>query len=405
MAAIVLVGTAAWLASVAAWLLRRRRVTTRGGASATGRLLLLAAITCTVIPSSSLALALTTDDEALLTNGANWARNSGFGWLVDTLEHWRYREPPSVEPADELPLVTVGTTAPTAATTSTTAAVSATTTLPPPPFAPAPLQPVLDDPLEGEGVWTPIPVPGEADLMWVTAMRPIAARGSVTATYVYIRPDRLRAQLYAGAELPGGDDWEYGRRVRQPQLPWLVAAFNGGFRFEHIAGGYMSEGRTVEPLAAGEATLGIDRDGRITIGEYGRDLVDDGSWASLRQTLPLLVDKGVDMTTGTWAGAWGVDTGNVIYVLRSAVCTTVDGDLVYVIAGDVDASMLATILIGAGCHMAMQLDINGDWPQFARFDGLGTADRTPHLVDRRMSNTWRYLNGSKKDFFALFLRD
>lgn len=45
------------------------------------------------------------------------------------------------------------------------------------------------------------------------------------------------------------------------------------------------------------------------------------------------------------------------------------------------------------------------WPQFAYYDGLDTSERTPLLVDSRMANPYRYLNGSKKDFFALFVAD
>ena len=53
----------------------------------------------------------------------------------------------------------------------------------------------------------------------------------------------------------------------------------------------------------------------------------------------------------------------------------------------------------------MQLDINGTWPQFAYDGGLGTPDRTATLVDSRMGNAYRYLNGSTKDFVTLVVAD
>lgn len=417
-AAVIWVGAAAWTTVVV--LVVGRRSSHLGWSSGrltrVRRITLLAAICCTATASGSLVADVVGDDDGLITSTANWARNNGFGWAVDQLERWRYSELPSSEPADELAISPVFTVAPS--TTSPPPTVFPTTTSPTSsapttteaPFAPSPLAPPVTPALEGEGVWSPVAMSGEPDMVWVTSMRPLVAARSVTATYVYIRADRLRAAMYAGTELPGtaelpdGAEWERYARIAEVDRPSLVAAFNGGFRFEHIDGGYMSEGQTIEPLAVGEAAVAIDRAGRITIGEYGRDLVDDGTWESIRQTKPLLVDNGVSGTTGTRADTWGVDFGGVIYVLRSALCTLANGDLLYVSAGEVDAAMLADILIAAGCRTAMQLDINGTWPQFAVYDGFGTVDRSGVLVDRRMSNANRYLSGSKKDFFALFLR-
>lgn len=417
LAGVVWFGFIAWVAILVV-LLARRSTHARGSSRRLARaivVLLVAAIGCTSIATGSLVASVTGDEDGSLSAAANWARNNGFGWAVDRLERWRYSDPPSSEPATELALSPELTRPPT---TTSPPSTDVTTTAPPSsvaptttegPFVPSPLTPISPA-LEGEGSWTPLVVPGQPDMMWVTSMRPLADAGSVTATYVYIRPDRLRAAMYAGTELPGtaglpsGVDWARYARVVSTDRPSLVAAFNGGFRFEHIEGGYMSEGHTIEPLAAGEAAIAIDRDGRIVIGEYGRDLTDDGTWESIRQTKPLLVDNGISGTTGTRANAWGVDYGGVIYVFRSALCTLANGDLMYVSAGEVDASMLADILIDAGCRMAMQLDINGTWPQFAVYDGFGSADRSGILVDRRMSNANRYVSGSKKDFFALFLR-
>ena len=64
----------------------------------------------------------------------------------------------------------------------------------------------------------------------------------------------LRAGLFNGSELPGGS-WARGDRIPGELYPAAVAAFNGGFRFEHIKGGYYTEGRMVKPLRDGDATL------------------------------------------------------------------------------------------------------------------------------------------------------
>lgn len=362
-----------------------------------------AAAACTALPAASLGLELVASEDGTLQAGANWARNQGFGSVVDRLERWHYAEPPSIVPATALPLAVATTTAPsTTAVSGTAATVPEGPSTTAAPFVPADLVPPLGSPLPGEGQWIPLGVPGSDDALWVTSMRPVRSAASVTATYVYIRRDLVAARMYGGTELPGGDGWEYYAKVDGDDRPTLIAAFNGGFRFEHIDGGYMTEGRTVEPLVDGEATIGIDRSGLITLGQYGRDLRDDGSWVSLRQGLPLLVDGGESMASTRYDKAWGVDFGSETYTNRSALCHVASGDLVYVMAGPVDAAMFAGLLVDAGCVTAMQLDINGTWPQFAYYEGFGTDERTPVLVDARMRNPFRYLKGTEKDFFALF---
>ncbi|MEY4605277.1 MAG: hypothetical protein RLY45_37 [Actinomycetota bacterium] len=362
---------------------------------------IVAALSCTALPAASLGIQLVASKDGTLQAGANWARNQGFGSIVDRLERWHYAEPPSIVPATALPLAVVTTTtvsAPPDPATTVPEGPSSTAV----PFAPADLIPALGSPLPGEGQWVPLGVPGVDDALWATSMRPVRSAASVTATYVYIRRDLVAARMYGGTELPGGDGWEYFAKVDGSDRQTLVAAFNGGFRFEHIDGGYMTEGRTIEPLVDGEATIGIDRDGRITVGQYGRDLRDDGTWVSLRQGLPLLVDGGESMAATRYDTAWGVDFGSETYTNRSALCQLASGDLLYVMAGPVDATMFAGLLVDAGCVVAMQLDINGTWPQFAFYEGFGTDERTPVLVDDRMRNPYRYLKGTEKDFFALF---
>lgn len=393
-----------------------------------GRRFIVASLVAGALPTLSLVWTLATDDESVLASGANWARNHGLGRLVDEVERRRYDEPPSTVPADELALAPeltdilipvpapgpatssppitsppatspVGVSVTTTTTTSTTVAATTTTTVP---FRPSDLVPVVEPPLEGEGVWTALVEPGSPVEVWVTSFRPFAEQGSVTATAVLIEPEGAEFVLHNGTELPGGDGWRHGPRIDDDRLTSVVAAFNGGFRFEHIEGGYVTEGRVVEPLAEGEASLAIDTDGRLHLGLWGRDLVDDGRWRSVRQSLPPIVDGGVNATLGTWSEAWGVDFGNEIFVFRSAICARSDGRFVYVAAADVDVTMLADILIGLGCDFAMQLDINGDWPQFAWFTGFGTDERAPVLIDARMGASMRYLNGSKKDFVAVY---
>ena len=240
--------------------------------------------------------------------------------------------------------------------------------------------------------------------MWATGFRPLAETGGVVASMVVIDQTHTRAALFNGNEQPGGS-WARGDRVPPELWASLVAAMNGGFRFDHFKGGYVTEGVVVRALRDGDATIAIDRDGRMTVGVFGRDVFDDGSWSSLRQNLIPIVDEhrsqvryGIEH--GVW---WGADHGNEVYVPRSAVCGLDDGRIAYAYVANVDAYQLADSLIAMGCRIAVQLDINGTWPLFYTYGHGADGSVTRQLVDRRMRDSKnRYLTGTEKDFFAFF---
>jgi hypothetical protein len=343
---------------------------------------------------------------------ATWGRDHGLGHVIDRLEAWRYSTPPAAEPARELTLTPalppVPTTQPPvqvdAPTTTSTPQENTATTIDPAPAAPAPLTPVFAPPLQGEGQWVPISRAGGYDSMWATSIRPLSSAGGVVATVVMIDQTYTRAALFNGSEEPGGT-WARGSRVPPALYSSLLATMNGGFRFEHIKGGYVTEGVVVKPLRQGDATLAVGRDGKLVLGQLGRDIIDDGTWVSLRQNLILIVDGGRSQVQrgiqeGVW---WGADYGREVYVPRSAVCTMADGRLAYALVGKVDAEQLAQSLIAIGCVKAMQLDINGTWPSFATYEQKPGGRPVGHLVDTRMGNhATRYLDGSTKEYFAFF---
>ncbi len=387
---------------------------------------------------SLVSFVATPNGDTAAQRAVTWAREHGFGGVIDVIERRVFAEPPSTRPADELALVAPSsgtlltaapttlapttaapttlaptTAAPTAITASTAAAAPSTTvaptapptTVPPMPQAPTALAPVVTPPLAGEGEWVPVAAAGGQPAVWATSWRPSTAYPSVIGSFAVIDQTRLVGALFNGSDVPGGKDWRLGNRVPEDLHPMVVAAFNGGFRFEHIKGGYVAEGREVRPLVEGEATLAVGRDGRVTIGAYGRDLTNDGTWVAMRQNLPLLVDGGqatVRDSKGVW---WGADFGNEMYVLRSSVCLLGDGRLMYGAVGKVDAIMLSDVLASMGCVRAMQLDINGTWPTFFTFGPNDAGQVTGTLLDRRMGGDRnRYLRGSTREFVAFFDR-
>lgn len=262
-----------------------------------------------------------------------------------------------------------------------------------------------ESPPGAEG-WRVLASTGAGHVIWGTTQRPIINHPEVVASYAVFDPTGLHAALFNGTQLPGGGPWVNGSRVSGAAEPALVAAFNGGFRFKHIRGGYFAEGHEIKPLLDGEATLAIRFDGWMTIGVYGKDLTNDGSWTSLRQNLPLIVDGGHEVVSvasepGVAHIYWGDDFGGVVRDLRSALCLRRDGRLMYAVVGPVDIDGLAAALVAAGCERAMELDINGSWPQFVTIDRSGPTSAGVGL-DPRMAHLDRYLTGSSKDFIALF---
>lgn len=343
--------------------------------------------------------------DSVQQNVAAWARNNHMGLVVDKLEEWMKGTPPSGEAAQELTLAVDGEkddqTPTTSSTTPVTVVPNPTNKLVTNQSRPEPVQPVVSPALNGEGQWVTFAELGAQPIAYATSFRPFADFASVTASAVVFDQSQLTAGLFNGNELPGGS-WNNSSRIMKAAVPSLVLAFNGGFRFEHHKGGYFTEGKMLKPLQPDQATFAIDHNGFATVGVFGRDIFDDGTWKTLRQNLPPIIMDG-EIALEQFRGTnWGNDYGRVIYTFRSGVCLRHDGRLAFAVAGDVDIDMFATVMKTLGCKTAMQLDINGTWPQVTKYTGFGTTDRQGEVLDRRMKNANRYLNKSAKDFFAFF---
>ena len=239
-------------------------------------------------------------------------------------------------------------------------------------------------------------------IVYATSIRPLWCFGSVVATMATFDPNRVRTAMFNGTEMPGGKGWKNGSKIRGTALRSLIASFNGGFRFEHEPGGYVTEGKTVRKLRKGYATLAISKDGISTVGIWGDTITDDDSWATLRQNLPPLVHNGESVYANYPKVDWGNDFGNKVYNFRSAICLRTDGLMMFVAVGKVNIGMLADTLLILGCKTGMELDINGQWPYFSVYSDFGKATRWGEIIDNRMGDPNRHLNGSTKDFFALF---
>jgi hypothetical protein len=402
-------------------------------------------------------------NEPLQQNVASWARNKGMGAIVDQLEVWLHDEPPAVAPVDTLALAPLDTDSPQVSTTlplegaittttqipentapavrrpvkatqscpaptnvvtttlapgvttttSTTTTTTTSSTLPGEttttttttttiPARPVDVEAIIFPGIKGEGAWRAVAKVRKEPMIYATSIRPLWCYGSVVATMATYDPTKVRAALFNGTEVPGGKGWKNTSSIRGSAVRSLIASFNGGFRFEHNPGGYITEGRTIRKMRKGYATFGIRPDGTSTIGIWGEDMTANEEWASLRQNLPPLVAENKSVYASYKAVNWGQDFDNKVYSYRSALCIRLDGLMMFIAVGKVNIGMLADTLVFLGCRTAMQLDINGTWPFFSTYSDFGKTDRSGRTIDTRMGDPNRHLNGATKDFIGLF---
>jgi hypothetical protein len=203
--------------------------------------------------------------------------------------------------------------------------------------------------------------------------------GTQPAGIAWLDTGLLAARLYSGSVSPGGGPYRFTAPIGPAQAATLVAAFNGGFKMNQARGGYYTEGRLIDPLRAGAASLVIYANGSVDIGAWGSDVTMTPQVVSVRQNLLPLVAGGRPTPragTARWR-AWGSTCGatscsptvpGIEHQWRSGLGITADGALVYVAGPALDPLQLAELLVRAGAVRGMQLDINPYWPVFVAYD-------------------------------------
>jgi hypothetical protein len=242
--------------------------------------------------------------------------------------------------------------------------------------APAPLAPFSTAAPAAQGVWNPAgrTVNG-LPAVYQTLLVPPG--GNQPAGIAWMDTHLLSARLYSGSKSPGGGPYQYTAAIQPAQAASLVAAFNGGFMMNAAHGGYYTEGRLVDPLVNGAASLVIYADGNLDVGTWGSDLTMTPDVVAVRQNLVPLVAGGVPTAaaaSSNWQ-AWGATCGTrscsgpgIEFQWRSGLGVTSDGAAVYVVGPALDPLQLAELLARAGVVRGMELDINPDWPLFATYD-------------------------------------
>ena len=330
---------------------------------------------------------------------ADWLRNHHATTFVNWMEHKYYMA--QAPPVGGKPRGLNQVTKPAAAAVRS----NGQPVLPPP----ASITPIVAG-LPGEGTWAPTgPLVNGKPAMYVAQVRADLIHTSVLTSIVWLDPNAFKLNIVPGEREPGGT-WQHPPLVAPDERRTIVAAFNGGFRFKDAHGGFFAEGHEAVPLQDGAASLVVLKDGRVPVGQWGRDIKMSADVSSVLQNLVLLVDHGHPVP-GIDAGdthLWGSTLGNKTLVWRSAVGVTANGAILYAAGPGMSASALADVMSRAGAERAMTLDINPNWVTFNFFDHPDPAHPesvTGHkLADGMQRSADRYLSNESRDFVEILPR-
>ncbi len=191
-----------------------------------------------------------------------------------------------------------------------------------------------------------------------------------------------------------------GPAIAGDEVPFLLAAFNGGFKMNAGQGGVEVNGQAVAPLVDGKASFVIDTDGTAHIGVWGSALPTRGEQVeSVRQNLPPLITNGVPSPTVGTPADWGATVNSSMVVARSAAGEDAQGDIIYAGGMALLPADLSAALLDAGAVNAMQLDINPNWVQLDAATAAGAPLATGVPGQNRPAG--QYLAGWTRDFFAV----
>ena len=217
----------------------------------------------------------------------------------------------------------------------------------------------------------------------------------------------LRLELHPGTAEPGGGGWTHTSRIAGEEAHRVVAGFNSGFKFSYGSLGFMDNGRTAVPLAAGLASIVIYRDGTTQIGTWGRGVPAAGKRiVSVRQNLGLLIDHGFPAGNleSCIEACWGATDLGLTYVARSALGITASGELVWAAGASLSPAGIVRALRGAGVQRAVELDINPEWVNGFLYVHRRGGPRAVSVVPGEGAISGGLLSPYSRDFFTVVAR-
>ncbi|MCP9276464.1 phosphodiester glycosidase family protein [Mycolicibacterium arenosum] len=330
---------------------------------------------------------------AVLSSGPGYApwqdrastllRQLGFGGPLDAFENWLYSRhaPPDTSPDANGLLGAFDHSAPNG------------------PRASYRHLPALPGTADGLG-WHPVVrTPGTSPAIYAALLQPDRFHRSVVAGAALIRTDTARAHLVQGTKEPAGSHGS--GKIPAAELPNVLAAFNSGFKMSADPGGFFLNGVTVHDLLDGKASAVIDDRGRMTVGQWGRDVAMSPHVVAVRQNLALIVDNGqpvpgldhnVDLR-------WGSARNQLQYTWRSGLGATAHGDLIYVAGDQLNLAALGAALTQAGAVTAMELDIHSGLQFFSAWVDASGGPSPQRLLSTMTGPADRYVRPDTRDFF------
>lgn len=213
----------------------------------------------------------------------------------------------------------------------------------------------------------------------------------------------LRLHLHFGAA--GG--WRFGPEVNRSELGRLVAGFNGGFKLNLADGGFVSYGRTGAPLRNGLGSVVTYADGSTDIGSWHQELPTPGKQVvSVRQNLPLLIDRGRSASNTGCLSCWGATLGGVSDPARAGLGITADGRLIWAGGEHLTVAGLANALLAAHVVRAVELDINPEWVAAYLYGhhGVHSPPAPEQVMPGQQGIPGQFLAPWSRDFFTIVTR-
>ena len=346
-------------------------------------------------------------NESFSAKWADWMRAHGMGPLISSFESYYYTAhqpkkggaPKGLNPIAPAQVPTGPGSSPDGSTGQVMPGLP----------APGPVPLVVSPALAQEGQWLPVgPKVGGTPAMYEAQFRADTVFTSEITTAVWMDPMRLHLSLIPGLTEPGGS-WTHPPYISRAEAPRVLAAFNGGFRFQDAHGGFYLDGRTAVPLRAGAASFVIYRSGRVAIGSWGTEVSMGPNVVAVLQNLVPMVDHGVVSPSASYhdTAVWGSTLNTSTVVARSGVGVTANGALIYVAGPALTAKTLAEALQRAGAVRAMTLDINPEWVTFNIYSHPDPATPTyiigHKLYPQMQRSSDRYIGPTQesRDFFEI----
>ncbi|WP_405591774.1 phosphodiester glycosidase family protein [Streptomyces sp. NBC_01190] len=333
---------------------------------------------------------------------AEWARDHELGFVVNQLEDWQYRmNPPKVGGSlSREALARMKATGPAVGPAPAHVAAKPLVAMR------TAMRSLVSPALPGEGVYRTLARAHGEPIVQGTYVRPDSAHTSYEAAIAWISGKYSRFQLHPGFREPGGT-FDVPPTIPKDRRAGLVATWNGGFRVTDggSRGGFYLDGKTAGELRDGAASEVFYRDGSLKIGVWGRDVRMTPDVVGVRQCLELMVDGGRVVPDIGDDSKWGVSDQGGMFVPRSGVGVTAQGDIIMVVGQALNAQTLAHLMQRAGAVRAMPLDMNRAWPSFMSYDGShDPGDPKPtNLLDFEDPPD-RYYVQATRDFVAVYGR-